>query len=242
MLVMLASHASECSTKGTEVKRKQKQEMDWQLANLLQKRQDWQHDADVVRGLAIDRQVKRKRGFIDAFEGCSARVRQFKPYILKQVTWYAYHYKIQHRILLVSALKIAKEADRTFDPSKAKSFATHLGWRLQRLHRIAQRHLRAIYGPPEDWSDWEEPIRFSDRAEARWAVGKGDQYRIDWEEQKPHLQKLVGLNTLRERDRIVLNWMLDPKGQTMTEMAAANGIPKGSASRIRYRLLRRAIK
>jgi hypothetical protein len=96
MLVMLASHASECSTKGTEVKRKQKQEMDWQLANLLQKRQDWQHDADVVRGLAIDRQVKRKRGFIDAFEGCSARVRQFKPYILKQVTWYAYHYKIQH--------------------------------------------------------------------------------------------------------------------------------------------------
>jgi hypothetical protein len=191
-----------------------------------QKQMDWQHAADVARGLAIDWQIqKSKREFVDPFEDCSARVAQFKPFILKQVTWYSRHYKLAHRFLLIEALLIAEEAERTFDPSRAKSFATHLGWRLQRLHRIAQRELRSIYGPPK----WEKRHRFSDRVQARWDCGKGDDLRIDWDEQKPQLRKLVGLNTLTERERNVLDWMLDARGRTLTEMAAANAMPKGSA-------------
>jgi hypothetical protein len=75
----------------------------------------------------------------------------------------------------------------------------------------------------------------SHRTQAMCAYGD-DQSRIQWDDQRPFLLKL-DRHQLRPAEGAVLDWMLDPAGRTLSQVAADVGISKGYASKLRYRLL-----
>jgi hypothetical protein len=52
-----------------------------------------------------------------------------------------------------------------------------------------------------------------------------------------HMLRSLFAEPLRPIEIAILNWMIDPRGLTLTQIAANNGISKGYASKLRYRLL-----
>jgi hypothetical protein len=168
--------------------------------------------------------------FRDAFPP-DGLVAKYKPFILKETLRYSRHYKLPFRALIHSALSIALKAERTFDPQRAKDFSTHLRHCLQRLNRIAQSLLSARYGRP-GWSRIEPSYR-------QRAVHAFNQCPIRWDDHRPALLDLDQRqrNSLRTYEKAILDWMIDPGGRTLTQIAEENEITKSWASKVRYRLL-----
>jgi hypothetical protein len=159
----------------------------------------------------------------------SALVERYKPFIwrfvrkfLSRNPWLAPKWLD----IRMQALRLAEEAEKKFKPELGHDFSTYLRHRLKRLHRL--NGLDRYRG------------RRTDRTIARSKFGRGKDRVIDWSEHLPALRKLRG-TPLRPTEKAVLRWMLDRKG-TLTQVAAANGIHKSTASKIQYRLLLRSCR
>ena len=113
-----------------------------------------------------------------------------------------------------------------------RNFSTHLRHRLQRLNRIAQWHITVRYGRPS----WR---RTKPRSYRQRAINAFNQLPIRWDEHRPALLDLDQSqgNSLRTYEKAILDWMIDPVGRTLTQVAEENEITKGWASKVSYRLL-----
>lgn len=173
-------------------------------------------------------QMTEPRVFHDAFpsDGLTA---QYKPFILVETRRYCRRYKLPMRVLLPCAVSISLRAEETFDRQRGNGFVAYLTPRLQRLNRIAQDHLTCLYGRPR----WRRQPKLSYRQRAIRAL---NQCPIRWEEHREHLRRLA-VSGLKPIEAAILAWMIDPADRTLTQLAEANGITKGWASKIRYRLL-----
>jgi hypothetical protein len=163
------------------------------------------------------------RSFLEKTD--SALVERYKPFIWRFVRkfitrnpWLAPRWLDIRK----AAVGLAEEAEKKFKPELGHDFSTYLRHHLKRLHRI--------YGLDRYQG------RRTDRTKARSRFGRGENREIDWSEHLAALRKLRQA-PLRPTEKAVLRWMLDPKGRTLTQVAAANGVSKGAASKIRYRLL-----
>ena len=80
-------------------------------------------------------------------------IKKYEPLIRKTVREYRERYPhFTYRELLIEAVRLASDAEQTFNPEKGK-FGTHLRWHLKGLHRYAQKERKheqvPIYTDPE---------------------------------------------------------------------------------------------
>jgi hypothetical protein len=129
------------------------------------------------------------------------------------------------------AVLIAHDAERKFNPRLGYDFSTFLRWHLRGLHRHCKKEYRnrGIYLS----RDWEK--KPSDRQRALVKYGG----RINWNEHRPALINLEQRQgqSLRLVEKATLDWMIEPDGRTLPQVAAWIGCTKGYASKVRYKLL-----
>ena len=169
--------------------------------------------------------MTKPRVFHDAFPP-DGLVAQYRPFILKETLKYSHHYKLPMRLLIHEAVRIADAVAGKFDPQRGYDFTTPLRWHLLGLNRYAQKHYRIVRG--------RDKPRPGNRAEV--AMDWRGKWPIVWEDHVEGLRSMLAWS-VRPIEIAVLNWMIDPRGVTLTQMAATNGISKGYASKLRYRLL-----
>jgi hypothetical protein len=168
--------------------------------------------------------MKSKSKFLDAFPP-DGLVAQYKPFILKETRKYSQRYKLPLRHLIHEAVSIANGVAEKFDPHRGYDFSTPLRWHLRSLNRHAQKHYQAVRGRKR------EPTSRVERA----MMYRG-MWPIVWQDHV-HMLRSLFAEPLRPIEIAILNWMIDPRGLTLTQIAANNGISKGYASKLRYRLL-----
>jgi hypothetical protein len=163
----------------------------------------------------------------------------YKPFILKETKKYSDRYWLPFEDVLDHAIYLAAIAEKRFNPHLGHDFATFLHWHLKGLHRFCKQEFRRnnIF-----WDGRLEPKQEpTDRCRARLEYGD-DRGRIDWSE---HLPALLDLDrhqkdSLRLAEKAVLDWMIEPDGRKLSQVAAWVGVSKGYASKIRYRLLHKS--
>ena len=175
----------------------------------------------------------------------SGLLAQYKPYILKETRKYCDQYWLPFDDVLDHAVYLAAVAAKKFNPSLGHDFTTFLRWHLKGLHRICQKeychqklhHLGRI-GVRAAFKPKKEP---TDRYRARLEYGD-DQGRISWDEHRPALIDLEQYQrqSLRLIEKAVLDWMIEPGGRTLSQVAEWIGYKKSYASKIRYRLLHKS--
>jgi hypothetical protein len=182
----------------------------------------------------------KKTHFVtDPFPFTTDLVAQYKPFILKEVGQYSRRYGMRFPMVLLEAIRIAERVEPRFDPKRGYDYTTFLRKHLLGLNRFCQSHLTVIHGRP-DFLRERDRSRPSYRARALKALG--DMGRIRWDD---HRSALIELdqhqkNSLKLTEKAVLDWMIEPDGRTLTQVAEKNEIPKASASKIRWRLLLKA--
>jgi hypothetical protein len=157
----------------------------------------------------------------------------YKPCILAGIRHYCEKWGVPWWVLSNAASLLAHEALASYDPSKG-SFGTHLFHRFKRLNRVAESHLAALHG----YRRRPRPTRRM-RAREKYADEQG---RINWDDHRPVLMDLEQYQrqSLRLTQKAVLDWMIEPDGRTLTDVAEWNGISKSRASRVRWSLLHKA--
>jgi len=175
--------------------------------------------------------ASRVKTYRDAFEHATGLVLEYKPFILKKAKWFADRYRLPIWWVLDYAVSIANRAEQKFDPGQGNKFGTPLALWLLGLHRHCQRLHRMRYGDhqSEAYRNRPRPPSHKQLAEDRY----GD------DDPRPFLLRLDRnqQQSLRLSEKAVLDWMLEPAGRTLSQVAEWIGISKGYASKLRYRLL-----
>jgi hypothetical protein len=165
----------------------------------------------------------------------SGLLAKYKPFILKETRKYVDQYWLPFDVVLDEAVYLAGIAEKKFDPGRGYDFSTLLRHWLKGLHRFCQKEYRRnnLW-----WSRDQEEPKPTDRHRARLEYGD-DHGRISWGEHTPALIDLEQhqRQSLRLIEKAVLDWMIEPDGRTLCEVAEWIGYKKSYASKIRYRLL-----
>lgn len=179
----------------------------------------------------------KKTYVTDPFPFTTGLVAQYKPFILKEVGKYSRRYGMRFPMVLLEALRIAERVAPRFDPKLGYDFTTFLRKHLLGLNRICQSHLSAIHGRPA-FLILRDRRRPSYRARAQDALGG----RIRWDDHKAALVELDQhqKNSLKLTEKVILDWMIEPDGRTLAQVAEKFEIPKATASKTRWRLLLKA--
>ena len=172
----------------------------------------------------------------------SGLVAQYAPFILNETRKYASRYWLPFDDVLDHAVGLAAIAAKKFDAGRGYDFSTFLRHHLKGLHRFCKKEYRHNNrGMYSLYPFREKEPKPSDRYRARLEYGD-DHGRINWDE---HIPALIDLEqhqrqSLRLTEKAVLDWMIEPEGRTLCQVAAWIGVTKGYASKIRYRLLHKS--
>jgi hypothetical protein len=154
-------------------------------------------------------------------------VKQYEGFIRRRVRYFCIqHPQVDHDEALAEAIKIAVEVEKKFDPGRGYDFSTPLRHHLKGLYRIL------IVNPARYGITLKR--RKLDVAEANSGDVDKLQQMMAWAADR--VRPLVSGN---QHHLAVLDWMLCPNGQALTQIAAKAGISKGYASKIRRNLQRR---
>jgi hypothetical protein len=188
------------------------------------------YTADGTCTLVTPRELMSRGMIVEAEEYASTH---FKP--VHDARRYSQRYKLRFAMVRDAAIRIADRVEPRFDPKLGYDFSTFLGKHLLGLNRICQSHHTALHGQPQFLKERERRRGYRFRALAAFGLIRWDDHRAALVELDQH-QK----NSLKLSEKAVLDWMIDPDGRTLTQVAEKNEIPKATASKTRWRLLLKA--